>query len=77
MTDYLGNGIGAFYFHRQEEAGSGDIYNYYEYIHRVGKVLIMREEVATGNTAYADGGFNADTAWANKESLEYKKISEL
>jgi len=77
MTDFLGNGIGSFYVHRQALAGSGETYNYYEYIHRVGKVIIMREDATTNAIDYADGGWNADTAWAGRAGLEYKKISEL
>ena len=75
VTDYLGNGIGSLYYHKKSLAEGG--YNYYSYIHRSGKVLIMREEIATGDAEYADGEFNFSTAWTGRAGLDYKNIDEL
>jgi len=75
MTDFFAQGIGAFYFHKQALTESG--FNYYGRIHRLGRVLIMRENISTGNIDYADGGFNFDDNWADRANLDYKAINKL
>ncbi len=76
MTDFLGGGIGSFYYHKQDLAAGG--YNYKGYIHRTGVILITREEISSGNMLYARGTFgDFDTTWTNRASLTYVQISSI
>ena len=62
--------------HKIAEGEAG--FNYYGYVHSSkGQVIIMREEIATQDILFADGGFNLTTAWAGRVDLTYKLKSEL
>ena len=73
MIDFFVQGIGNFYYHKQELAAGG--YNYYGYIHRTGRVLMLREEISSDNILYANGGITFDTAWTNRVTLTYTNIN--
>ena len=74
VSDYLGAGPGAFFFHKQSEAEG--LYNYYGFMHRSGNSYILRETISTGEAKYADGGFKL-SEWNNHASLTYTDISEV
>lgn len=74
VSDYLGAGPGAFFFHKHSEAEG--LYNYYGFMHRSGNTYIMRETISTGEAKYADGGFKLAN-WANRVTLTYTDIQEL
>ena len=68
--------LAKFRFHKQELADDG--YNYYFYIHQSGQIIVMREEIATKDVLYANGGYN-DLNWAynNRDTLTYDLISKI
>jgi len=71
-TDFLGNGIDGFVVTEVSDLEDG--YYYYGYIHRSGKVLIMRENQTGTEYRYADGGHNPfDEVWALRDTLDYKR----
>lgn len=81
-TDFLGNSLNNFRVHKQAhtEAGeeTGETYSYYGYIHRSGKIIIMRAKTDESEYKYADGGFNDfDSVWAIRQTLTYKFWNEL
>jgi len=74
VSDYLGAGPGAFFFHKQKEAEG--LYNYYGFMHRSGNSYILRETISTGDAVYADGGFKL-ASWDQRASLTYTNIQEV
>lgn len=74
-TNYLKAPLSNYAIHEVAEGVNG--YNYYLLIHPQGQVVIQRENVAGTQYRYADGGFNPESAWANKEDLTYKSYNEL
>lgn len=61
------------HFVNEEEAG----FNYYGFVHPSGQVIVMREEIATKDILYADGGFNLTNAFTNRVTLDYKELSKI
>jgi hypothetical protein len=69
--NYLGTGIGSFFFHKIAKDESG--YNYYGYMHISGQSVILRETIATGIAEYADAGHRLAN-WDNRATLTYTDI---
>lgn len=74
VSDYLEQGPGAFFFHKEALAESN--YDYTAFMHRSGNTYIMRENLTTGEITYGDGGFKL-SEWANRASVVYSDISEV
>ncbi len=81
-TDFLGNSLNNFRIQKTalSEAGeeTGTVYNYYGYIHRNGKIIIMRGKNDETEYKYADGAFgDFDSVWTLRQSLTYVYWNEL
>ena len=75
-TDFKRAPLSEYSYHKQALAVG--LYNYYSYVHPgSGQVIIMREEIATENVDYADGGHNHSKAWTDKAILDYKELSKI
>mgnify|MGYP000731021903 CR=1 FL=1 len=74
-TKFFAQGVGSFYIYKIAMAESG--FNYYGRVHPTGRVLMVREAEDGSELLYADGGFDFDTSWTNRDSLDYKRIDLL
>ena len=74
-TDWKKAPLSQYDVHKVAEGVGG--FNYYGYVHPRGQVIIMREEIATGDILYADGRFNLNSAWTDKAILTYKARNKI
>lgn len=72
-TNYFKAGISAFNLAKVANAEGG--YNYYIRVHGSGAVLVVRSNVAETEFKYADGNYDADWAYTNRATLDYKDIN--
>lgn len=75
ISDYLDQGPGVFFFHKESLAEG--LYNYFGFMHRSGNSYIMRETISTGEVKYGDGGHRL-SEWNNRTtSVVYTNIWEV
>lgn len=61
-----------------EKIGEGESgYNYYAYVHPMGQVIIMREQISSEDILFADGGLSLTTAWADRVTLDYTTRDQI
>jgi len=75
-TEYLNTSLSDYAISKIETAESGELYNYYLYIHSAGASIIMRENIEGTEYLYASAG-RSGSNWSTRAELDYITFDKL